>query len=169
MVPAGALKMLNMPQRQVLRGVHNGGLPMNEAHYVHALRELARLNGEVRNAQSFERKPRKQRAVKHKCWIRGCSSHVTAKCPNQPSAMGKRQDETTRRLSDAGAHMRALAAPETFGGSFAGVEQVETHHPVRVGATRVEQALGMMEPLFSGSGEVIMFQLPVSLRPDSEE
>lgn len=134
MVPAGALRLLNMSQPQVLRGMHNGGLPMNEAQYVHVLRDLAGLNVRVRNAKSFGRKPRKRRAVKHKCWIRGCSSHVTAKCSSQPSAMGNRQDEKPRSFNDAGAHMRRL-------GVLLGEQNKwETHQPVRVDAVRVEQA-----------------------------
>lgn len=56
MIQAGVLELLNMSRRQVLRDVH-GELPMNEAPCVHEFKELARLNSEVGNVQSFEGSP----------------------------------------------------------------------------------------------------------------
>lgn len=56
MVPTAVLEVLNMSQRQVSLDVHNGGLPMNEGQCIHASKELAGLNSEVRKcygAQEF--------------------------------------------------------------------------------------------------------------------
>lgn len=54
---------------------------------------------------------------------------------------------------------------ETYGGVFVGAEQVKIHDAVSIDIVSVEQAIEMMiKYSFSGSGEAIIFQLPMTLK-----